>query len=34
MIATQKLSTIAFSYYDGMRPDEELTADQKANALK
>lgn len=33
MIMTQKLTSLAFAYYDGMRPTEKLTDDQKNQAI-
>jgi hypothetical protein len=33
MISTQKLTSLAFAYYDGMRPVEKLSADQKTQAI-
>ena len=34
MIATQKLTALAFAYYDGMRKDDDLNEDQKSQAIK
>jgi hypothetical protein len=34
MITTQKLTSFAFAYYDGMRPVEKLTEDQKSQAIR
>lgn len=34
MILVQKLTLLAFSYYDGMQSDEKLNADQKFHAIK
>jgi hypothetical protein len=34
MISTQKLTALAFAYYDGGRPTEKLTDDQKGQAIK
>lgn len=34
MIITEKLTSLAFAYYDGMRPEDKLTADQKSQAIR
>ena len=34
MIITQKLTSFAFAYHDGMKPDKELNEDQKSQAIK
>ena len=34
MITTQKLTALAFSYYDGMKNFNSLTEDQKTQAIK
>lgn len=34
MIFTQKLTSFAFSYHDGMKRDEELSPDQRAQAIR
>jgi hypothetical protein len=34
MILTQKLTLLAFSYYDGMQPESKLNLDQKSQAIK
>ena len=34
MVTTQKLTSLAFSYYDGGRKVEKLNADQKSQAIK
>ena len=34
MIMTQKLTSLGFAYYDGMRPVELLNADQRSQAIK
>ena len=34
MITTQKLTAFAFAYYDGMRSEEKLNADQKSQAIR
>lgn len=34
MVITQKLTSLAFAYYDGMRPEEKLNADQKSQAIR
>ncbi len=34
MVLTQKLTLLAFSYYDGMRPEEKLNPDQKTQSIK
>jgi hypothetical protein len=34
MISTQKLTSLAFAYYDGMRPEEKLNEDQKSQVIR
>ena len=34
MITTQKLTALSFAYYDGMRPTEKLSSDQKSQVIK
>ena len=34
MIAVQKVTNVGFSLHDGMKPEEELTADQKRYAIR
>jgi hypothetical protein len=34
MISTQKLTSLAFAYYDGMRSIEKLNDDQKSQAIE
>ncbi len=34
MVLTQKTTCLAFAYYDGMKPEENLKPDQKTQALK
>ena len=34
MVATQKLTSLAFAYYDGMRKPEDLNEDQKEQSIK
>ncbi len=34
MVSTQKLTSLAFAYYDGMRPEEKLNDDQKTQVIK
>ena len=34
MILTQKLTSLAFAFHDGGRPDSELSADQRSQAIK
>ena len=34
MVITQKLTSLAFAYYDGMRSEEKLNADQKSQAIR
>lgn len=34
MIITQKLTLLAFSFYDGFQPEDKLNADQKSHAIK
>lgn len=31
---TQKLTSMAFAYHDGMKPLEKLTEDQKSQAIR
>lgn len=34
MVATQKLTSLAFAFYDGMRRLEDLNEDQKSQAIR
>ena len=34
MIFTQKFTSLAFAYHDGMKPDEQLSSDQRSQAIK
>jgi len=34
MIFTQKLTSLAFAYHDGMKPDNQLSPDQLSQAIK
>ena len=34
MVSTQKLTALAFAYYDGMRSIENLSADQRTQLIK
>ena len=34
MISTQKLTSLAFAYYDGIRPVSDLNDDQKAQVIR
>ena len=34
MVSTQKLTSMAFAYYDGMRDDNQLNVDQKQQSIK
>lgn len=34
MVATQKLTSLAFAYYDGMRKPNDLNDDQKQQSIK
>jgi lysophospholipid acyltransferase 1/2 len=34
MIFTQKLTSLAFAYHDGMKPDKQLSPDQLSQAIK
>jgi lysophospholipid acyltransferase 1/2 len=34
MILTQKLTSLAFAFHDGMKPDEQLSPDQRSQAIR
>lgn len=34
MISTQKLTSLGFAYYDGSKKDEELSPDQRKQAVR
>jgi hypothetical protein len=34
MIFTQKLTSLAFAYHDGMKSDDELSPDQRSQAIR
>ena len=34
MIFTQKLTSLAFAYHDGMKSDEDLSPDQRSQAIR
>ena len=34
MISTQKLTSLAFAYYDGLKPAEQLSEDQKTQVIR
>jgi len=34
MILTQKLTSLAFAFHDGMKPDEKLSPDQRSQAIR
>lgn len=34
MVATQKLTSLAFAYYDGMRKPDDLNDDQKQQSIR